>query len=58
MFIRKRRREADELKKRSYIDKYLPQVAIGSQEILGFDDKERAKVVENLTQMLEKSRRI
>jgi DNA topoisomerase-6 subunit B len=58
MFIRKRRREADEAKKRSYIDKYLPQVAIGLQEILGFDDKERAKVVGNLTQLLEKSRRI
>ncbi len=58
MFIRKRRREADEAKKRSYIDKYLPQVAIGLQEILGFDDKERAKVVENLTHLLEKSRRV
>jgi DNA topoisomerase-6 subunit B len=57
MFIRKRRREADELKKRSYIDKYLPQVAIGLQEILGFDDKERAKVVENLTQLLERTRK-
>ncbi|HEY8120574.1 MAG TPA: DNA topoisomerase VI subunit B [Myxococcota bacterium] len=58
MFIRKRRREADEAKKRSYIDKYLPQVAIGLQEILGFDDKERSKVVANLTQLLEKSRRV
>jgi DNA topoisomerase-6 subunit B len=57
MFIRKRRREADEAKKRSYIDKYLPQVAIGLQEILGFDDKERDKVVANLTHMLEKSRK-
>ncbi len=56
IFIRKRRREADEAKKRSYIDKYLPQVAIGLQEILGFDDKERAKVVENLTLLLEKNR--
>ena len=58
MFIRKRRREADEAKKRSYIDKYLPQVAIGLQEILGFDDQERDKVVANLTHMLEKSRKV
>jgi DNA topoisomerase-6 subunit B len=58
MFIRKRRREADEAKKRSYIDKYLPQVAIGLQEILGFDDKERSRVVGNLTHLLEKTRRI
>jgi hypothetical protein len=27
------------------------------QEILGFDDKERAKVVENLTHMLERTRK-
>jgi DNA topoisomerase-6 subunit B len=55
-YIRKRRREADEAKKRAYIDKYLPQVAIGLQEILGFDDRERAKVIDNLTHMLERSR--
>ena len=33
--IRKRRREADELKKRAYIEKYIPQVAIGLEHILG-----------------------
>ena len=33
--IRKRKREADEAKKRTYIEKYIPQVAIGLQEILG-----------------------
>ena len=58
MFIRKRRREADEAKKRSYIEKYIPHVGIALQEILGFDDKERAKVIGNLTQLLERSRRI
>ena len=33
-YIRKRRREADEAKKRAYIEKYIPQVAIGLQQIL------------------------
>lgn len=57
-FISKRRREADEAKKRAYIDKYIPQVAIGLQQILGFDDAERGRVVENLKDVLERSRRL
>ena len=57
-FIRKRRREADEAKKRAYIEKYIPQVAIGLQQILGFDDGERGRVVTSLTDVLEHSRRM
>ena len=56
--IRKRRREADELKKRSYIEKYIPQVAIGLQEILGFSDKQRDQVVVDLNDVLERSRKM
>ena len=56
--VRKRRREADELKKRAYIEKYIPQVAIGLQEILGFDDRERSKVVNRLSDVLERSRKM
>jgi len=56
--IRKRRREADEAKKRAYITQYIPQVAIGLQEILGFSDVERDKVVSNLTDVLERSRKL
>lgn len=57
-FISKRRRDADEAKKRAYIDKYIPQVAIGLQQILGFDDAERTRVVESLKDTLERSRRM
>lgn len=57
-FISKRRREADEAKKRAYIDKYIPQVALGLQQILGFDDAERARVVASLADVLERSRRL
>ncbi len=56
--IRKQKRAADEAKKRAYIEKYIPQVAIGLQNILGFDDKERDKVVANLQDVLERSRRM
>ena len=54
--VRKRRREADERKKRAYIEKYIPQVAIGLQEILGFDDRERTRVADRLADVLERSR--
>jgi len=57
-FIRKRKREADEAKKRAYIEKYIPQVAIGLQQILGLPDKDRDKVIVNLTDVLEKSRKM
>jgi len=57
-FIRKRRREADELKKRAYIEKYIPQVAIGLQEILELSDRQRDKVVDNLSDVLERSRKM
>lgn len=55
-FIGKRRRDADEAKKRAYIDKYIPQVAVGLQQILGFGDPERDRVVSQLRGVLERSR--
>jgi len=56
--IRRRRREADEAKKRAYIEKYIPQVAVGLQQILGLSDKETGKVTANLTDVLERSRKM
>ena len=57
-FIRKRRREADEAKKRAYIEKYIPQVSIGLQQILELSDTQRDKVTESLTDVLERSRKM
>jgi DNA topoisomerase-6 subunit B len=54
--IRKRRREADEAQKRAFITKYIPQVAIGLQEILELSNVQRDDVVKKLTEVLEKSR--
>ena len=56
--IRKQKREADESKKRAYIEKYIPQVAVGLQQILGLNDVARDKVVTSLTDVLERSRRM
>jgi DNA topoisomerase-6 subunit B len=57
MHIRKRRREADEAKKRSYIEKYIPQVAIGLQQILELSDVQRDDVIRKLGDVLERSRK-
>jgi DNA topoisomerase VI subunit B len=56
--IRKQRREDDAEKKRAYIVKYIPQVAIGLQQILALNDDQRDKIVSNLTSVLEKSRKL
>ena len=56
--LRRRRREADELKKRSYIQKYIPHLAQALQDILAFSDRERDKTVAVLTDVLERSRKL
>jgi len=56
--IRKRRRDADEAKKRGYIEKYIPHVAIALQEILELSDANRKRTVRNLTDVLERSRKL
>jgi DNA topoisomerase-6 subunit B len=56
--IRKRKRDADEAKKRAYIEKYIPQVAVGLQQILDLSDAQRDEISENLTDVLERSRKM
>jgi DNA topoisomerase-6 subunit B len=58
VFIRRGARERDEMKKRSYIEKYIPHIGIALQEILGISEKEEEKVVEILKDTLERSRKI
>jgi DNA topoisomerase-6 subunit B len=58
IFVRRRRREADEAKKRGYIEKYIPHVAIALQEILGFDDGEKQRTIDTLTKVLERTRKL
>jgi DNA topoisomerase-6 subunit B len=56
IYIRRGIREADEEKKRSYIEKYIPHIGIALQEILSISDKERDKVCATLKDVLERSR--
>ncbi|MFH1144181.1 MAG: DNA topoisomerase VI subunit B [Candidatus Eisenbacteria bacterium] len=52
------RRVAEEEKKRSYIQKYIPHIGIALQEILDLSDQQREHTVEVLTDTLERSRRM
>jgi len=56
--IRKGKRVANEFQKRSYIEKYLPHVGIGLQEILGIEDEDREDTVERLRESMETTRKI
>jgi DNA topoisomerase-6 subunit B len=58
VFVRHRRRVADEAKKRSYIEQYIPHIGDALQQILGLSAAKRDKTVESLRTILEKSRKL
>jgi DNA topoisomerase-6 subunit B len=58
VFLRRRRREDDEHKKRTYIEKYIPHIGDALQEILDLSPAKRDRTVDQLKQILERSRRI
>ena len=58
IYIRRRRREADEFKKRAYIEKYIPYIGEALQEILGFSNRKKDKTVSNLKTILARSRKL
>ena len=57
-FLSHRRRVADEMKKRSYIEQYIPIIGQALQEILALSDRQRDSAVVNLKDVLEKSRKL
>ena len=56
--VRKKRRAEDAAKKAAYIEKYIPQVSIGLQEILGLPDRETSRITNSLIDVLERSRKL
>ncbi len=56
--VRKGKKLASEFKKRNYIEMYIPHVVEALQEILGFDEKKAARATEDLTNVLERSRKL
>lgn len=56
--IRRKRRIADAEKKQKYIEKYIPHIGLAVQEILGINDTRRDEMVDELTGILERSRKM
>ena len=56
LFVNKKRRIKEESKKRSYIEKYIPNVAEALQEITKVSAEEKKKLEENLYELLEHTR--
>ena len=56
LYVSKKRRVKDELKKRGYIEKYIPSVAEALQEINKFSDFQKEQLEKSLTELLEKKR--
>ena len=55
-FIKRKKKAADEFKKKSYIKKYIPHIGIALREILDLNEKQELKIINNLTDILERSR--
>tara|TARA_Y100000310_G_scaffold345502_1_gene465703 strand:+ start:3727 stop:5313 length:1587 start_codon:yes stop_codon:yes gene_type:complete len=56
-YVRKKKKAAEEHKKKSYIEKYLPHIGIGLREILDLDEGEEKATLSMLKEILEKSRK-
>ncbi len=57
-YLRRRKRVADELKKRQYIEKYIPHIGEALRDILTLDAKQTNEVVAELRDTLERSRKM
>ena len=57
-YLRRRKRVADEMKKRSYIDSYIPHIGQALRDILDLDEKKTKHLVDNLRDTLERSRKL
>jgi DNA topoisomerase-6 subunit B len=56
--VRKGRKLANEFKKRNYIEMYIPHLVVALKDILKLDEKQVQKARDNLTTVLEKSRKL
>ncbi|MEZ5064545.1 MAG: DNA topoisomerase VI subunit B [bacterium] len=57
-YIRRGQRERDAARKRAYIEKYIPHIGIALREILDLETAEEKRIVETLTDTLERSRKM
>jgi DNA topoisomerase-6 subunit B len=56
--ISRKRKHADALKKKNYIQMYIPQIGFALREILNLSDNQMKKTVKTLSNTLERSRKL
>jgi len=56
VFLRRRRKAAESERKKAYIQKYIPHVAIALREMLDLSERQEQAMVTQLTDILERSR--
>jgi len=56
IFVRRRRKAAESERKKAYIQKYIPHVAIALREMLDLSERQQKTLVTQLTDVLERSR--
>ena len=54
-YLGKRKRQAEADRKRSYIEKYIPHLALGLKDILGLTEGQKGQVEGDLARMLERT---
>ena len=57
IFVKRRKREAEAERKRSYIEKYIPTIGEALQEILSINQTKRTRLEGKLKDLLERSRK-
>jgi DNA topoisomerase VI subunit B len=55
LHLSRRRRLAEQERKRSYMETYIPHLALGLKDILDLGDRDEHRVVQNLRKMLERT---
>jgi DNA topoisomerase-6 subunit B len=55
-YLSKKRRVGDEMKKRSYIELYMPHISEAVRDILGLTDQQKKELEAKLSELLEKTR--
>ncbi len=55
-YVGKKKRIGDELKKRGYIEKYIPHIAQALRELIEYKESDISKVEESLKEILERKR--
>ena len=56
IFVRRKAKATDSEREKAYIQKYIPHVAIAPRETLDLSERQESRLVNQLTDVLERSR--